>query len=132
MPTDEFDHRINSLHHNFSDFQHFESAENAELSFSEVNTSGSLQPQALGQVHVWIGKPSVVFFNLLYSDRRAHIHVLTESPVTEIYNLVNADMWCQFTVHRIQEINISADLISSRVLAQGLVSLRQVLTIHHE
>ena len=129
VPTEEFHHRILSLNHNFCEYQHFESKENAELSFCEVNTSGSLQP--LGQTHIWIGKPSVVFFNLLYSDRRAHIHVFTEAPVTEIYSLVNADMWCQFTVHRIQESNISTDQISA-VLSQGLVSLKQVLTIHHE
>ena len=91
MPTEEFQHRISSLNHNFSEFEHFESKENAELNICEVNTSGSLQP--LGQTHVWIGKPSVVFFSLLYSDRRAHIHVFTESPVTEIYSLVNSDMW---------------------------------------
>ena len=107
VPTEEFHHRIQSLNHSFCEYQHFESKENAELSFCEVNTSGSLQP--LGQTHIWIGKPSVVFFNLLYSDRRAHIHVFTEAPVTEIYSLVNADMWCQFTVHRIQESNISTN-----------------------
>jgi hypothetical protein len=73
----------------------------------------------------------VVFFNLLYSDRRAHIHIFVDSPVTEVYNLVNTDMWSQFTVHRMAETNISADLISA-VLSQGLVSLNQVLTVHHE
>ena len=51
--------------------------------------------------------------------------------MTEIYNLVNADMWCHFDVHRIPEANISADLISA-VLSQSLVSLDQILTVHHE
>ena len=129
MPRDEMQHRLDSLNHGFSEYQHFQSKEDAELHFLEVNTSDYLQP--LGQVHIWIGSPSVVFFNLLYSDRRAHIHIFTESPVTEIYSLVNADMWSQFTVHRMPEVTISADLISA-VLSQGLVSLTQVLSIHHE
>ena len=128
MPNVEFEHRINSLNHHGDEYEHFETTENAELSHLESLISGTLNP--LGQVHVWIGMPSVEFFSLLYSDRRAHIHLFTESPVTEIYNLVNADMWCHFDVHRIPEANISADLISA-VLSQSLVSLDQILTVHH-
>ena len=129
MSNVEFEHRINSLNHHGDEYEHFETTENAELSHLESLISGTLNP--LGQVHIWIGAPSVEFFSLLYSDRRAHIHVFTESPVTEIYNLVNADMWCHFDVHRIPEANISADLISA-VLSQSLVSLDQILTVHHE
>ena len=129
MSDAEFDHRINSLGHHGDEYEHYETTENAELNSLESLTSGTLNP--LGQVHVWIGMPSVEFFSLLYSDRRAHIHLFTESPVTEIYNLVNADMWCHFDVHRIPEANISADLISA-VLSQSLVSLDQILTVHHE
>ena len=45
-----------------------------------------------GQVHVWIGRPSVVLVKILDSDcRRAHIHMFTESPVTDNNNLTAAE-----------------------------------------
>jgi hypothetical protein len=46
-----------------------------------------------GQVHVWIGRPSVVLFKILDSDcRRAHIHMFTESPVTDMNDLTAAEI----------------------------------------
>ena len=104
-------------------------ADDAALNVCELSTYELLHPY--GQVHVWIGPISVVFFKLLYSDRRAHIHVFCDTPVTDVYSLVKPDYWCQFDVHRIHPSALSSDLLSA-VLSQGLVDLANVMTLHHE
>jgi hypothetical protein len=129
MPASEHRARIESLNQDGRDYAHYESAEDAALSICELSTYELLHP--FGQVHVWIGMISVVFFKLLYSDRRAHIHVFCDTPVTDVYSLVKPDFWCQFDVHRVHPSALSSDLIST-VLSQGLVDLANVMTLHHE
>ena len=129
MPDDEHRARIQSLNQNGANYTHYESADDVALDVCELATYEHLHPY--GQVHVWIGPISVVFFKLLYSDRRAKIHVFCDSPVTDVYSLVKPDLWCQFDVHRVHPSALSADLLSA-VLSQGLVDLANVMTLHHE
>ena len=127
MSPEEGHHRIQSL--NIGNAEHFETKDNQLLSRIETLTSGSMHPYGL--VHIWIGNVGAILLSLLYSDRRAHTHVFTEEPVSELYALVNAEVWSQFTIHRTSASLISADMLSA-TLSRGLVHLNQVVSIHHE
>ena len=127
MSPEEGHHRIQSL--NIGNAEHFETKDNQFLSRIETLTSGSMHPYGL--VHIWIGNVGAILLSLLYSDRRAHTHIFTEEPVSELYALVNAEVWSQFTIHRTSASLISADMLSA-TLSRGLVHLNQVVSIHHE